>query len=106
MSNTHEKVHFELNHQYISTHIGVDILRASRLAGIELCSACYGHALCGACRLKIIEGQQNLSPIETEELKALMLLGYIKELQNTKHPNIRLACQAFLHGPVKAIFEG
>jgi hypothetical protein len=35
-----------------------------------------------------------------------MLLGYIKELQNTKYPNIRLACQAFLYGPVKAIFEG
>ncbi len=81
---------------------GHDILSISRESGIMICSACYGHALCGSCKIRILQGAENISPIEEEEIEALVSHGYYDHIKHKTNPSIRLACQSILLGPVTA----
>jgi len=51
-----------------------------------------GIALCGFCRVRVLEGLENLTPAESEEQKILA----------AEHAGSdeRLACCARIHGPV------
>ena len=70
---------------------GVTILDAARQAGVELVALCGGEGVCGACRVRLMQGP--LSPhtlTETDNLSDEDLAhGY------------RLACQAQVLGPVR-----
>jgi ferredoxin len=63
---------------------------AKLTAGID--TACVGKGTCGLCRVKILEGAENLNPFTDEERKHL---GNVYHL--TK---VRLSCRSILQGDV------
>lgn len=69
-----------------------NILQACREKGIYLKSSCGGHATCSDCIIKIVSGEDSLTPPPFEELKVLGNVFHI-----TKE---RLACQTCLVGDV------
>jgi adenylate cyclase len=59
---------------------------------LPLSQACDGVALCGFCRVKVMEGLENLTPLAQEEGKILRSLN--------AGDDERLACCARVLGPV------
>jgi ferredoxin, 2Fe-2S len=72
---------------------GITLLHLARANSIDLSHYCGGMASCGTCRVEILRGAENLSPIDGRER---MVLGY--ESATAGH---RLACQARVQGPVE-----
>jgi adenylate cyclase len=70
---------------------GLSILEISRQADIPHASACSGRGRCGTCRVRVVTGLEQLSPIEAREAKTLQRIG-------ATEADIRLACQALLIG--------
>ena len=66
-------------------------------AGLPLGQSCNGVALCGFCRVQIVEGLENLTPSYGEEKKVLASLH--------AGENERLACCARISGPVTVTTE-
>ncbi len=71
---------------------GKNLLVALREAGTYVKSSCGGHATCSDCIIKIVSGEDNLTPPPFPELK---LLGNVFHI--TKE---RLACQTCITGDV------
>jgi ferredoxin len=71
---------------------GKNLLTALREADTYIKSSCGGHATCTDCIIKIVSGEDNLTPPPFEELK---LLGNVFHI--TKE---RLACQTMILGDV------
>ncbi len=71
---------------------GKNLLMALREAGTYVKSSCGGHATCTDCIIKIVSGEDNLTPPPFEELK---LLGNVFHI--TKE---RLACQTCITGNI------
>jgi ferredoxin len=69
-----------------------NLLDAVLQTGLGLGQSCDGIALCGFCRVKVLEGEENLSAMAEEERKVLA----------AEHSgnNERLACCARITGPV------
>jgi len=65
------------------------ILDLCERSGIPMESACGGFAACNSCRIDVLDGAQNLSPIMDEETPFL------------DAPNQRLGCQTRILGPVR-----
>ena len=65
---------------------GTTILEASRIGEIAHASICGGRGRCTTCRVKILDGMENLSPIGERERKALSRIR--------AGSDVRLACQA------------
>lgn len=60
--------------------------------GLGLGQSCDGIALCGFCRVRVLEGIDNLTPAGSEEQKVLADLH--------ADDDERLACRARINGPV------
>ncbi|MEE2996326.1 MAG: adenylate/guanylate cyclase domain-containing protein [Pseudomonadota bacterium] len=71
---------------------GISILEASRLNDIPHASVCGGRGRCSTCRVRIVEGADNLPDPSSEETKVLDRVG--------APPGVRLACQAIPSGNV------
>ncbi len=69
-----------------------NLMDAIHQTGLGLGQSCDGIALCGFCRVTILDGKDNLSPIESEEEKVLASMHGAE--------NERLACCATINGPV------
>ena len=71
---------------------GESIFDVGKRLGITIETACVGKGTCGLCRVRILEGDQNLSPYsEIDE----------KHLGNVYHlTHVRLSCQAKVFGDV------
>ena len=69
-----------------------NLLDAVLQTGLGLGQSCDGIALCGFCRVQVVEGFENLSSMGEEERKVLA----------AQHAgeNERLACCAGISGPV------
>jgi uncharacterized 2Fe-2S/4Fe-4S cluster protein (DUF4445 family) len=65
---------------------GESVFEVARRAGIEVTTACVGKATCGLCRVKIVKGEEHLSPFNNAERKHLGNVYFINKL--------RLSCQA------------
>ena len=78
------KIDFEPLGRRIAVPRGDSILKAAQLAGIDLVAICGGIGVCGACRVRLMEGQ--LSPVTGSEKKTLSS----KQLAD----GLRLACKA------------
>ncbi len=85
-------VHFEPSNREVRVVHQTNLLDAVLQAGLGLGQSCDGIALCGFCRVQVLEGLENLSPMEEEERKILV----------AQHAgeNERLACCARVSGPV------
>jgi adenylate cyclase len=66
------------------------VLEASRSGGVAHASICGGRGRCTTCRVKVVSGMENLSPVGEREHRALARIG-------APH-DIRLACQAQMVG--------
>ena len=64
---------------------------------------CGGKAACSLCYIQVREGLEVLSPPTPREREALRLLRGVEVDQN---PEIRLACQASIFGPVTIFKRG
>ena len=69
-----------------------NLMDAIHQTGLGLGQSCDGIALCGFCRVQILEGMENLSPVASEEKKLLASMH--------AGDNERMACCATITGPV------
>jgi ferredoxin len=69
-----------------------NLMDAIHQTGLGLGQSCDGIALCGFCRVQILSGAENLSPMAEEERKVLASVH--------AGDDERLACCATIHGPV------
>jgi adenylate cyclase len=69
------------------------ILQALLRGGVPQAHVCGGKARCSPCRLLVLEGLENCSPPPPKEQRIADRLRF--------SPNIRLACQTHIAGPVK-----
>ena len=69
------------------------LLDALHQAHLPVGQSCDGIGLCGFCRVQIVEGLSNLSPMGDEERKVLR--------SARAGDDERLACMAAVRGPVK-----
>ncbi len=74
---------------------GATLLEASRAAGVPHASVCGGRGRCSTCRVRVVRGQDHLSPAGEEELRVLQRIG--------AGPGTRLACQARPTGAVEIV---
>jgi ferredoxin len=65
---------------------GDSIFEVARRGGVAVPTACVGQATCGLCRVRIISGEQHLTPFNPAERKHLGNAYFITKL--------RLSCQA------------
>lgn len=65
---------------------GTSILDAAMDHGVPLYHTCGGNASCSTCRVAVVQGAENLSPVESAESQVL-------EAFDLKPP-FRLGCQA------------
>jgi adenylate cyclase len=74
---------------------GATLLEASRAAGVPHASVCGGRGRCSTCRVRVVRGQNHLSPPSDDELRVLQRVG--------APPGTRLACQARPTGEVEIV---
>ena len=86
------KVRFESAGKVCEVSAGTTILGASNAYGVGLSSCCGGRAICTTCRVEILEGMEQLSPVGDYEKDMLELLRI--------GPAFRLGCQASVYGNV------
>lgn len=91
MSKTH-KVTLRPDGAVVEVPEGKNLLEALRACDVYVKSSCGGHATCSDCIIKVVSGEDHLSPPPFSELK---LLGNVFHI--TKE---RLACQTMLEGDV------
>ncbi len=78
--------------QTIEVSESLNLLEACRAQDVYVKSSCGGHATCTDCKIKIVSGEDHLTPMTFGELK---LLGNIFHLTRE-----RLACQTCVTGDV------
>ena len=71
---------------------GESVFEVSRRAGVAISTACVGKATCGLCRVKLVEGEAHVSPLNAAEKKHLGNVYFITKT--------RLACQTRVSGDV------
>lgn len=71
---------------------GANLMQSLLAAGVPVASSCNGDGVCSKCRVKIIEGQKNLSVINDTEM---ILMD-----QNSLGKEFRISCQAEVLGDV------
>jgi ferredoxin len=76
---------------------GASLFELARGAGIAVSTACVGKATCGLCRMKVVAGEEALSPFNDAERKHLGNVYFI-----TKQ---RLSCQARLAAAGDVVVE-
>jgi ferredoxin len=77
--------------EVVATHES-NLMDVIHQTGLGLGQSCDGIALCGFCRVQVLEGMDNLSPMGDEEEKILASVH--------AGDDERLACCATVHGPV------
>lgn len=77
----------------VMTHSGPSVLEVSLSNNIDHAHVCGGNGRCSTCRVKVLGGQDNLSPAGSAELALL------KKVE--AGPNARLGCQAHVRGNIK-----
>lgn len=68
------------------------VFRAAQRSGLLIPTACNGHGTCGLCRVKVVSGEEFLSPITKAEKHHLGNTYFVTKL--------RLSCQFTVSGEV------
>ncbi len=86
------KIKFVKNKPDLEVPLNANLMAALLAAGLPVASSCGGEGVCSKCRIKIIEGEKNLSaPNDTELI--------LKE-QNSLGRELRISCQVEVLGDV------
>src|ERR1700683_666515 len=72
------------------------LLAAALKNGVRVMHACGANTLCATCRVTVIEGAENLTPMRAKEKLSL-------RYHLSVSPRVRLACQARVLGPIDAV---
>ncbi len=72
---------------------GETLLKAAAAAGVPHVKVCGGIGRCSTCRVIVLDGLQYCSPLTKDEQNIVTMLNL--------PPNVRLACQTTITGPVK-----
>ena len=76
----------------VACEAGESVFEVARRAGLAISTACVGKATCGLCRVKILDGEAYLTPLNAAEKKHLGNVYFITKT--------RLACQTRVSGDV------
>ena len=79
----------------LEARAGGTLLAAALKNEVRVMHACGANTLCATCRVKVVDGAENLAPMT---LKEKLSLRYHLSVS----PRVRLACQARVLGPVEA----
>ncbi|OGW83183.1 MAG: hypothetical protein A3C47_05445 [Omnitrophica bacterium RIFCSPHIGHO2_02_FULL_51_18] len=82
------KIHFQNKGITINIPEGMSILEAAMQHQIPIYHTCGGNCSCSTCRVVVLKGAKNLSPIESSEAQVLDAFDL--------KPPCRLGCQAIL----------
>ncbi len=82
------KVTFRGKDVSVEVDKGTSILEAALENKVRLYHTCGGNASCSTCRVRILKGEGNLSPIEVSEAQVLDAFDL--------KPPFRLGCQALV----------
>ncbi|MFW5727312.1 MAG: 2Fe-2S iron-sulfur cluster-binding protein [Spirochaetia bacterium] len=75
----------------------ISVLNTLLQNGVRISHLCGGKAVCGTCRIKILAGEEYLSPMqEAERVRLTSGTG-----KNEPPPHTRLACQTYARGDIK-----
>ncbi len=85
-------IHYAGINREVNSIQGQSILDASINNKITHLHECGGNGLCTTCRIRVIDGAQNVSAKTSKEKKMAQVRKW--------DPSIRLACQCFLRGDV------
>lgn len=97
MTHQRPRVSFVLDDLDVEVPQGTRLIEVVDAAGADVTFGCR-NGTCGTCRVRILEGMENLSlptPEERDFLKALDALS-----------NERLGCQFYIHGDVAIDYIG
>lgn len=72
---------------------GMTIFEVARKSSIPIAESCGGDKICGHCRIEIVQGIENLSEPDLEELKLMKEKNFLA--------CERLACAVRIYGNVK-----
>lgn len=67
------------------------LFAAAQRAGVPIPTACVGRGTCGLCRVRVLEGEEQLTPITATEKKHLGNTYFVTKL--------RLTCQTQVQAP-------
>lgn len=90
-----DRVPIEFGGRKLQARKGGTILGAALRGGERLMHVCGARTLCGTCRVKIVAGEENLTPMSGKERFSL-------RYHLSVSPRVRLACQARVEGPIEA----
>lgn len=93
-SVTENKIAVRINDHEVQVDEGCSLLAASMKAGIRHMHLCGGRGVCGTCLVRVVDGADQLSKMETFERVSLRSHLAFSD-------DVRLACQAKLLGPVQ-----
>ena len=86
------KIKFIKNKPEIDVPLHANLMQSLLAAGLPVASSCNGEGVCSKCRIKIIQGPENLSaPNDTELI--------LKE-QNSLGKDLRISCQVEVLGDI------
>ncbi|MBI3892550.1 MAG: (2Fe-2S)-binding protein [Candidatus Wallbacteria bacterium] len=77
--------------QTVPARIGKTLLDTARVEGVKLPHACGGHSRCGTCRVRVLQGAENLCEIDVVERRTLKQYAILL-------PGFRLGCRARVLG--------
>lgn len=86
------KVGFARAKRDIEVEAGTVLIDAIRMAGLDVPQQCGGVAICGWCKVRVLEGMERLSPAESEEER----LAEWEKLRDDE----RASCRAEVFGDV------
>ena len=76
----------------ITVEHGTLLLDAARAARRPVAQSCGGLAICSWCKMQVVEGMANLSPVDADEARLIAREKF--------KANERASCQAEVHGDV------
>src|SRR5579862_9910697 len=79
----------------LDARAGGTLLAAAVKNGVRVMHACGAQTLCATCRVKVTDGEDNLTPMSFKEKLSL-------RYHLSVSPRVRLACQARVLGPIEA----
>lgn len=86
------KIKFKNTGDEVEVEAGASLMEIAKDKGWPVTFAC-GEGTCGTCIVKVIEGKENLAPMDDGEKQTLGAMG----MDDGEH---RLACQCKVNGDV------
>ncbi len=85
-------IRFAKNREPLTVEPGANLMDSLLAAGLPVASSCHGDGICAKCRIQIVAGAENLSPINPREQILRDRLRIAREY--------RISCQTLVLGDI------